>query len=69
MRRLAGIALLLLVPSLGACPTSAKTTSDGGAAPCTKSGQSCEFSPGKLGVCVEVDAPGGKSSLVCQSQH
>jgi hypothetical protein len=36
-------------------------------ATCMKAGDSCTFSPGKLGTCVE--AAGGNTSLVCQSQH
>ena len=36
-------------------------------ATCAKAGDSCTFSPGKLGTCVEPS--GGNTSLVCQSQH
>jgi hypothetical protein len=36
-------------------------------ATCVKAGDSCTFSPGKLGTCVET--VGGNTSLVCQSQH
>jgi hypothetical protein len=36
-------------------------------ATCMKAGDSCTFSPGKLGTCVK--AAGGNTSLVCQSQH
>jgi hypothetical protein len=62
---LACFALLLV-----ACPTR----DDGGAkkqAPssaCTSFGQSCEFSPGKLGTCVQKDNC-EKDCFVCQSQH
>jgi hypothetical protein len=38
---------------------------------CTKIGQSCEFSPGKLGTCVTKDGctEAQPSCFVCQSQH
>lgn len=51
-----------------ACPTQAERKQ---AAParCERFGQTCEFSPGKLGSCVErTDCTGG-NCLVCQSQH
>ena len=38
-------------------------------APCTEVGQRCEFSPGKLGSCVQRDDCQGKDCFVCQSQH
>ena len=34
---------------------------------CTKVGDICTFSPGKLGLCVESTADSTK--LICQSQH
>jgi hypothetical protein len=37
--------------------------------PCTAFGQTCEFSPGKLGSCVERDNCQGPTCFVCQSQH
>jgi hypothetical protein len=38
--------------------------------PCKEFGQTCEFSPGKLGSCVQKDGcTGGKDCFVCQSQH
>lgn len=37
--------------------------------PCERFGQSCEFSPGKLGSCVERTDCSGPHCLVCQSQH
>ena len=48
-----------------------KTTSEAPAkfAPCTEVGQRCEFSPGKLGSCVQRDDCQGKDCFVCQSQH
>jgi hypothetical protein len=39
-------------------------------APCKAFGQSCEFSPGKLGSCVQRDdCKPGENCFVCQSQH
>jgi hypothetical protein len=38
-------------------------------APCTEVGQRCEFSPGKLGACVQRDGCHEKNCFVCQSQH
>ena len=37
---------------------------------CSKVGQTCEFSPGKLGSCVQKDdCPSGQTCFNCQSQH
>jgi hypothetical protein len=37
--------------------------------PCTQVGQRCEFSPGKLGSCVQRDDCHDQNCFVCQSQH
>jgi hypothetical protein len=37
--------------------------------PCTAFGQTCEFSPGKLGSCVERYNCQGPDCFICQSQH
>jgi len=37
--------------------------------PCTAFGQTCEFSPGKLGSCVQRDNCQGPDCFICQSQH
>ncbi|HEY3664591.1 MAG TPA: hypothetical protein VGL19_01280 [Polyangiaceae bacterium] len=39
--------------------------------PCTRFGDNCEFSPGKLGSCVMRDGctQAGSECYVCQSQH
>jgi hypothetical protein len=38
--------------------------------PCKAFGQTCEFSPGKLGSCVQKDdCIAGQNCFVCQSQH
>lgn len=34
---------------------------------CAKAGDTCTFSPGKLGLCVEPS--NGGPTLICQSQH
>jgi hypothetical protein len=56
---------------LAGCPPSAKRDApDAAAGTCTKFGQTCEVSPGKLGTCVSQDncSPAG-ACFVCQSQH
>jgi len=62
--------LVLVALLLTACP--AKTSRKPGASevePCKRFGQTCEFSPGKLGSCVHRENCTGDSCLVCQSQH
>jgi hypothetical protein len=67
----AGLAL-----ALSACPpadqkgTPPPSSSSSSPTVCTKVGQTCEVSPGKLGSCVQKDDckdPAG--CFVCQSQH
>jgi hypothetical protein len=63
-----GFALLIAGCQNESKPAGAKPAS--GAA-CTQFGQSCEYSPGKLGTCVtkpECEDTKG-SCFVCQSQH
>jgi hypothetical protein len=36
---------------------------------CKRFGDSCEFSPGKLGTCVAREGCAGSDCLFCQSQH
>jgi|GEM_PF-945420 len=59
---------LLVLLFLAGCE---RTTSDAPAKlrPCTELGQTCEFSPGKLGSCVVVDGCKRENCFVCQSQH
>jgi hypothetical protein len=66
MPKLPYCALALL---LAGCP--AKTGGKPAALePCREFGQTCEFSPGKLGSCVQKDGcTAGKDCFVCQSQH
>jgi len=49
------------------CPP--KTEKSAPPAKCTAFGQSCEYSPGKLGSCVRRDDCTGNDCFVCQSQH
>ena len=67
-------ALLAAVVLLGCPPADKEKASPSSSASspqaCSKVGQSCEVSPGKLGTCVQKDEcrePGG--CFVCQSQH
>jgi len=57
--------------SLLACPPSQKSDPKPSEA-CARVGQSCEFSPGKLGTCVAKDGctdTTNPACFVCQSQH
>ena len=65
------VALALVVTCSCMLACEKKTTSEAPAkfAPCTEVGQRCEFSPGKLGSCVQRDDCQGKDCFVCQSQH
>ena len=65
------IAVGVLGLTLLACPPDDKKAPAGTANPavCAKVGQSCEYSPGKLGTCVMKDGCQGESCFVCQSQH
>lgn len=62
---------LVLALALAACKAPAPGGSSADASPtvCTRFGQSCEFSPGKLGTCVQRDECAGEACFVCQSQH
>jgi hypothetical protein len=63
---LSGGAFLVLMSACPAQQNAPHPTADAQA--CTRVGQSCEFSPGKLGSCVERDDC-TQNCLVCQSQH
>jgi len=55
---------------LGCPPTAGEQKKAPAAnAPCTKVGDSCEFSPGKLGTCVSQDDCATPPCFTCQSQH
>ncbi len=65
-RRLAramGASVLLL-----ACPPATKRDKPP-AAECSKFGETCEFSPGKLGTCVIREGCTQGNCFFCQSQH
>lgn len=64
---IAAIATLVL---LAACQSPGSTGPSPSSQPqkCTRVGQSCEFSPNKLGSCVLRDNC-SEDCLVCQSQH
>lgn len=64
MTRLQWLALLLLV----GCSRGPSKPTEAPVTVCTKVGQSCEFAPGKLGLCIELEK-NGKLALACQSQH
>jgi hypothetical protein len=63
--------VLLVAPAaLLGCPPSDKRERPRADTPsCAKVGQTCEFSPGKLGTCVERDDCTKAPCFVCQSQH
>lgn len=68
--------ILLLFGALAAmgCPPDDKKTKESAPQPkdaCTRFGQSCEFSPGKLGTCVTKEGctESTPACFVCQSQH
>jgi hypothetical protein len=68
-RRLRESAFILVAaafPALAGCVAGKATVGDP-AATCTRVGDPCTFSPGKLGLCVESTNDSGK--LICQSQH
>ncbi len=68
-------ALLLLGSTCGllllGCPPAEKKDAPAEKAGCTKIGQTCEYSPGKLGTCVTKDgcSEPTPACFVCQSQH
>ncbi len=66
--------VLVLLPlallGLGCPPEGKREPAKTDTAACSKVGQTCEFSPGKLGTCVQKDeCPSGQTCMVCQSQH
>jgi hypothetical protein len=60
-----GIAATLL----GCPPDDKKAPAPTPSGACEKVGQSCEYSPGKLGSCVQKDDCKTGNCFVCQSQH
>jgi len=55
--------------SVSACREQATQATPDKLPPCTQVGQRCEFSPGKLGSCVQRDDCREKNCFICQSQH
>ena len=70
MKSAASLALALAIAlTLFGCPSKdEKRATPSAPTKCEKVGQSCEFSPGKLGTCVQKDDC-TENCLVCQSQH
>ena len=65
-----GVLIAALAALLGCPPEDKRTpTPSGPAGVCEKVGQSCEYSPGKLGTCVQKDDCKSGACFVCQSQH
>jgi len=62
---------LFLLVTLTGCPDRTHDKGRSALPPCAKFGDSCEFSPGKLGSCVMRDGCTGSGSecFTCQSQH
>jgi hypothetical protein len=70
MGPVAFVALALAMLALAGCPSRTDGTARPvGAHPCAKFGDSCEFSPGKLGSCMTRENCTGGTCLFCQSQH
>ncbi|HSO30987.1 MAG TPA: hypothetical protein VLT33_00685 [Labilithrix sp.] len=71
MRAVVLLFVLAGASTLLGCPPDDKKLPAPAAAPkgCEKVGQSCEFSPGKLGTCVQKDDCKTGSCFDCQSQH
>ena len=63
--------VLTAVVALLGCPPDdkKKTPAPTPSGACEKVGQSCEYSPGKLGTCVQKDDCKTGACFVCQSQH
>ncbi|HVZ34480.1 MAG TPA: hypothetical protein VG963_18755 [Polyangiaceae bacterium] len=64
--------MLLVFPMialLAGCPDRDKGGAPAKLPACKELGQSCEFSPGKLGSCVQIDGCREGNCFVCQSQH
>ena len=71
MRVLTAFLVLALASGLLACPPDDKKAPVPTANPkaCEKVGQSCEYSAGKLGTCVQKDNCTTGNCFDCQSQH
>jgi hypothetical protein len=67
VRRALALSLLAAALACAGCPGAAEKKTP--LEPCTRVGQSCELSPGKLGTCILRDDCSGSGCFVCQSQH
>jgi hypothetical protein len=64
-----GLLTSAVVALLGCPPDDKKAPAPTPSGACEKVGQSCEYSPGKLGTCVQKDDCKTGNCFVCQSQH
>jgi hypothetical protein len=64
-----GVLLSAVLALLGCPPADKKAPAPTPSGACEKVGQSCEYSPGKLGTCVQKDDCKSGACFVCQSQH
>ena len=66
-------AALLTLTMLNGCPSTERTSpsiGDAASGACSRFGQRCEVSPGKIGTCVaRDDCTDPLGCYVCQSQH
>jgi hypothetical protein len=62
------IAIVLLLTIAG-CPSKRDDRKAPLKTTCAHYGDSCEFAPGKLGVCIAPEGCTASSCLICQSQH
>lgn len=64
------LAVPLAIVLFGCPPAEKRSGADAATGACTKVGQTCEVSPGKLGTCVSQDnCPTPGACFACQSQH
>ena len=67
---LSTLCAISLAALTGCPPESKREPAKSDTAVCSKVGQTCEYSPGKLGTCVQKDdCPQGQTCFTCQSQH
>ena len=67
--KVSALCVLFAWALLGCPPDDKKAPAPAAPAACQKVGQSCEYSPGKLGTCVQKDECQTGTCFVCQSQH
>jgi hypothetical protein len=69
MRCASPICIFLAVTATECRPRAGRPNTSDAEVVCVHVGQSCEFSPDKLGTCVRRDDCAAEPCLVCQSQH